>query len=197
MGAQFSVGKLISLALVPVYVSAALAFGLVFISMARNLTIDVSNGQPNKGIVELNKCEGQGCQSMKLGDMTIEMKGIPAGIGGGNILLEDAKNLGFGLMGYLIINLLALAVLWMSVMAALRSNEVTKGAVDPIAKFGDSIGELMKSMPKYVPIIPAGKDKDGKMRYMGIGGLENLGSQMKAVVSNRATSVGSELGSKW
>lgn len=40
-------------------------------------------------------------------------------------------------------------------MAALKSSEITKAAVEPISSFGNSVWELIKKAPTYAPIIPA------------------------------------------
>lgn len=37
-------------------------------------------------------------------------------------------------------NVLALVILWMAVMAALGANEITEAAVKPIADMGNSVG---------------------------------------------------------
>lgn len=47
---------------------------------------------------------------------------------------------------------MAVTILWMSVMAALNSSDITKTAVEPIAKFGTDMGKLMASAPKYIPL---------------------------------------------
>lgn len=49
-------------------------------------------------------------------------------------------------------NILALVILWMAVMAALGANKITEAAVKPIADMGGSVGQLMKSAPQYIPI---------------------------------------------
>lgn len=74
----------------------------------------------------------------------------------------------------MILDILAIIVLWMAVMVALKSSEITKQAVDPIAGFGSSIGKLAMNMPKYVP-IPLGKDGNGNKRSLSMAGLENVG----------------------
>ena len=48
-------------------------------------------------------------------------------------------------------------VLWISVMAALKSSEITKVAVEPIANFWSQVWKLAASAPSYIPIIPTGK----------------------------------------
>gem|GEM_PF-7102198 len=55
-------------------------------------------------------------------------------------------------------NVLALVILWMAVMAALNADEVTKSAVAPIKSFGDEVGKLALKSPQYIPIpLPGGK----------------------------------------
>lgn len=69
-------------------------------------------------------------------------------------VLNGAKHFGLSAIGQLMINVLGLIVLWIAVMAALKSNKITEEAVKPVAEFGESIGKLMKSIPKMIPIIP-------------------------------------------
>lgn len=63
--------------------------------------------------------------------------------------------------------ILGIVVLWMAVMVALKSNEITAEAVKPISDFGSSMGKLAMDMPKYVP-IPLGKGEDGKERKLSM-----------------------------
>ncbi len=95
-------------------------------------------------------------------------------------------------IGKIIVDVLALIVLWMAVMAALKSNEITKQAVDPIAQFGSSIGGLIKDLPKHVPIpLPGGHSVSAK-------GLQNMGQQISQTISQRAlgesTAIGQAIG---
>lgn len=41
--------------------------------------------------------------------------------------------------------------MWMGVKAAVSYDEVTKAAFAPFAKFGDSVGNLVKNIPSYLP----------------------------------------------
>jgi malonyl CoA-acyl carrier protein transacylase len=61
-------------------------------------------------------------------------------------------NKGRSIIGTIIVNTLALVILWMAVMAALSASKITGEAVKPIADMGHSVGELMKNAPQYVPI---------------------------------------------
>lgn len=65
---------------------------------------------------------------------------------------KKALNTGTGIIGTIIVNTLALVILWMAVMAALGASKITEAAVKPIADMGGSIGELMKNAPQYIPI---------------------------------------------
>lgn len=67
----------------------------------------------------------------------------------------------------MIIEILSIIVLWMAVMAALKSSDITKEAVAPISDFGSSIGKMAMNMPKYMP-IPLGKDEHGNKRSLSL-----------------------------
>jgi hypothetical protein len=47
----------------------------------------------------------------------------------------------------------------MAVMAALKSSNITKEVVQPIADFGASVGQIIQKGPANLPIIPV---PDGK-----------------------------------
>lgn len=146
---EFSISHFISLAMVPVYVSAALAFGLMFLGAVMNgpSTIGV-----NDGGVKINTTEDT--TTFAFGDITLTTIGvITKGTSDG---VNKALGLSGGFIGTIIVNMLALAILWMAVMAALSANEITKVAVKPIADMGNSVGELMKHAPQYIPIAPGG-----------------------------------------
>lgn len=106
-------------------------------------------------------------------------------------VLNGAKHFGLSAIGQLMINVLGLIVLWIAVMAALKSNKITEEAVKPVAEFGESIGKLMKSIPKMIPIIPTPHGP------MGLQGLSRMGENFASEIRNSAGNVGAELGTKW
>lgn len=65
---------------------------------------------------------------MKLGEVTLTTVGDP------NMMdvLGEGFQTGQGLIGSVIMGFLALAILWMAVMAALGSSKITEAAVAPI-----------------------------------------------------------------
>jgi hypothetical protein len=56
-------------------------------------------------------------------------------------------------LGTLIMQLFWLAVLWISVMAALWSSKVTEAVVEPIASFGKQVWGLVAKSPQYLPVF--------------------------------------------
>lgn len=48
-------------------------------------------------------------------------------------------------------SIIAIAVMWMGVKAAVSYDEVTKKAFEPFAKFGDSVGNFVQNIPSYLP----------------------------------------------
>lgn len=93
----------------------------------------------------------------------------------------------------MIIEILSIIVLWMAVMVALKSSEITAEAVKPIADFGSSMGKLAMDMPKYMP-IPLGKDKDGNKRNLSLHGLSSMGGSIKTAVESAAAQKGGDIG---
>ncbi len=168
----------------PVLVAGSLSFGLLFLSLAKTAPITGSSTE----FVTLDKCAGKAdCQSIEFGTNGTKVEIIGAPVGSNPI--TDGKNFALGIFGKLIIEILALVVLWMAVMAALRSNKITESAVEPIAAFGKSLGDLMKNIPKYAPIIPVGGGK-----RMGVQGLANLGSGLNSSIQNASAGEGTRLG---
>ncbi|MCD5375071.1 hypothetical protein LR010_01300, partial [Candidatus Gracilibacteria bacterium] len=91
-GKAFNIKEFIALALVPVYVSAALAFGLVFILVA------------SEGIDETN----DGSDTMKAGGFSLTILGAHS----------DEKE-EKAIIGKLIVEIFGIVILWIAVMAAL------------------------------------------------------------------------------
>lgn len=126
---KFNIKEFIALALVPVYVSAALAFGLVFILVA------------GEGIKETNSKED-----------VLEAGWFSLTIIGAHASWASEKSV----IAKLIVEIFGVVILWIAVMAALGASKTTKSVVEPIAAFGKSVWELAAKAPTYAPIIPTG-----------------------------------------
>ncbi|MDD3119996.1 MAG: hypothetical protein PHF46_01145 [Candidatus Gracilibacteria bacterium] len=141
----------LGLAMVPVYVSAALAFSFMFITIAVSGIKDSPPGM-NSNIVSYSTGTN-GDKNFKFNEpgITFTMKG--------NGAKDDLGDITGGLIGVgldfiqsLIICIIALILLWITVMAALKSNEITGKAVKEIDDFGSGMGKLIGSLPKYAPL---------------------------------------------
>ena len=100
--------------MVPVYVAAALAFGLTFIMVA------------SEGIKE---------QASKDDLDTLSAGGISLSIIGAHADGTEEKSV----IAKLIVQIFGIVVLWIAVMAALKSSSVTNTVTEPIQQFGSSV----------------------------------------------------------
>lgn len=125
---KFSIKEFISLALVPVYVSAALAFGLVFILVA-------STWLEREVLPE--------DETMQIGWFSLTLTGAH---GDGEVEVS--------IIWKLIVEIFGVVILWIAVMAALGASNTTKNIVEPIQQFWNSVWELAMKAPTYAPIIP-------------------------------------------
>lgn len=148
---NFNVKNFISLALVPVYVSAALAFWMVFI-----LTADtwiqkswlIKKEWENHCVNLLPDTASKWNQATKVcWDWVYH--------GENNKATESFKWFVWNFWNFLL-QVFGIIFLRMWVIAALKSSDITKEVVDPIAWFWDEIWKLMRKAPTYAPIIPTG-----------------------------------------
>lgn len=140
---KFGIKEFISLAFVPVYVSAALAFGLLFIFAAAH-SLTSNNNSTWRQILNW--------ESLTFGGFTYTFEGWgPVGAQakeGLGKLIGDAK----GTVGTLMLQVLGLAILYMALMAALKQSSITASVLDPFEK----IWGLIAKSPLYMPIPGAG-----------------------------------------
>lgn len=126
---KFNIKEFIALALVPVYVAAALSFGLIFILVATEWLKESASendlDQINAGWFSLSIIWAHGSGEQEV-----------------------------SVIGKLIVELFGVVILWIAVMAALGASKTTKAVVEPIAAFWKSVGELATKAPTYAPIIP-------------------------------------------
>lgn len=167
---KFSIKGFVDLALVPVYVSAALSFWLVFLFIASNGM--VTSGALTDGRLEVwwtwIQFEWEFWDTQK--DWALFAWGWSA-------------------IGKMIVEIFWIVILWIAVMAALRSSETTRAVVEPIAAFGKSVWELAAKAPTYAPIIPLGQ------WGMSATALSSAWAQVKNTIAWAQTSIWSDRGS--
>lgn len=160
---SFNLHEFIALAFVPVYVAGALSFWLLFLLVAGKW-FSTTSKWPDALI------------SFKWDELTIWNNTFTSDA------IKSAGDKWFGWwftwpIGAMILEMLWLAVMWMAVMAALKSSTITASVTDPIEKFGDSIWELIKKAPTYAPILPGG---------MSVWGLAQVWSWANQYFSNKS-----------
>lgn len=131
---KFSIWEFIALAMVPVYASAALAFGLAFILVASEW-------------LKQEVLEGDDMDTLRAGWFSLSIYGAHWGTTDGEV--EKSP------LAKLILELFWVVILWIAVMAALKSSKTTEAIVQPIAKFGEDVWNLAAKAPTYAPILPA------------------------------------------
>lgn len=91
--------------------------------------------------------------------------------------------------GQIIVSVLGLIVLWMVVMAAFHTSEITAHAVAPIEEFGKQMG----GMWKYAPIVPGGGSVASVQKGMQTVGT-SIESNMRDKSQEQANSFARRLG---
>lgn len=132
-GKAFNIKEFVALALVPVYVSAALAFGLVFILVASQWIEDTNEGS----------------DTMKAGGFSLTILWAHGDSG------DDGRE-EKAIIWKLVVEIFGIVILWIAVMAALGASDTTKAITDPLRSFGSEVWKLAAKAPTYAPIIPTG-----------------------------------------
>lgn len=152
---KFSITEFFALAFVPVYVAAALSFWLLFIFVAWEGMWSSTSWAD--AIFNVKTSEGS-TKVKLLWTYTIEMWWTLSNSGTNK---EDTINKIFnwfkGSLGTLIMQLFWLAVLWISVMAAISQSKITEAIVKPIADFWGQVGWLISKSPQYLPMFGWGQ----------------------------------------
>lgn len=55
-------------------------------------------------------------------------------------------------LGYLIMQLFAIVVLWVGVMSALNHSKLTESVIKPFSEFGHHVGQAAMKLPTQIPI---------------------------------------------
>ncbi len=138
---KFTIKEFISLAMVPVLVSAALSFGMLFLFVAWEWLTSSSNT-----IINIKE------QKLDLWFMTIKAEWSFWDANTKDNFIWIITNWAWWLIGYLIMKIFGLAIMWIAVMAALNSSKITGEIVKPIEEFGKKAWALAMSAPKFIPI---------------------------------------------
>lgn len=147
---NFNIKQFINLALVPVYVCWALSFWMLFIFIAWNGLSSWDTNNTDDWAPKIS----EDWKKITAWGFTLTLSGSHVDSSKWNWLNDFIAWFQWSLWTFLL-QLFGLGILWVAVMAALKSSDITKSVVDPFAEFGNSIWWLLKKLPTYAPIIPA------------------------------------------
>lgn len=149
---KFNFKEFISLAMVPVYVSAALSFGLLFIFVAwksmdswdKKLQFTIEKDSKNPWTTIITSWKGWSFTATTNMFPSDKVSAIEWG-------QETAsKNWAVDI----ILKIFWLWILWAAIVAALSSSEITKVAAEPLQNIWSEALNLAKKAPSSIPIIP-------------------------------------------
>ncbi|HRI35589.1 MAG TPA: hypothetical protein PK765_00495, partial [bacterium] len=137
---KYNLKKFIGLAMVPVYISAALSFGMMLCVVVATTDTTKTSSDGTTSYVQL-KTEGDK-EIITIGrnpetQLKLTVVGMPLGLAKN---LAEVKKVGFGALGKILVMIIALVILWMAVVAGAKSSTITAEAISPIENFGKSVG---------------------------------------------------------
>ncbi|MDP2090556.1 MAG: hypothetical protein Q8K30_03060 [Candidatus Gracilibacteria bacterium] len=144
--AKFNIKEFIALAMVPVYTMLALSFGLLFLFV-------VGAGISGSSKVSSDNEVSVKDDVIKVGDFSLKIVGQVSKLENITEFGKSIGGVGLGIVGSLILKIFGIVVLWGTIMAAMRTSEITKQITQPIYDLGASVGKVMMSAPGNMPIF--------------------------------------------
>lgn len=148
---KFNIKQFFSLAMVPVYTMLALSFGMLFVYVIWDWMIkDIDDTYDGSKVMNDNSITVWWEFELTVTWSVINTNSI-------NKIFADGKDVWISIIWWLILQIFGITFLWLALMAALRSSEVTKAIVEPLHAFGGQVGGMLKTAPQYIPIFPGGQ----------------------------------------
>lgn len=146
---KFNLKQFISLAFVPVFAMLALSFWLLFLYVVWNwmTTTDKTASAGIPTTINITK------DSFKINEITLTLSWSVSTDQSITSFMQEIWNKWLWVIWSLILKIFGIVVLWWAVMAALRTNEITKAVVEPLYQFGSKVWELATKSPQYAPIF--------------------------------------------
>jgi len=162
---KFNIKEFFSLAFLPVMVSAALVFWMIFI-----ITASYQLWQPNQNWRKL--VDSQGCVSIPKVLSWIDNKLCWKWIYHSE--KWDIKMAGIESTNFwaFLVQLFGIMFLWLAVMAAIKTSKIVAEVARPFERIWKSVWEMIKKAPQNIPIIPRWT-KDWKTQMMSSAWLSN------------------------
>lgn len=143
---KFNFKEFFALAMVPVLVSAALSFWLLFIFVAGQW-LSTNSVDGNSSWDKIYSKDW-----LNLWFMTLQFEWESWNTKDAGSFISALFNWTMNTVWWLMIKTFWLALLWVAVLAALNYSSIIKTVIEPIDKFWKSVWSLAMSAPKYMPI---------------------------------------------
>lgn len=148
---KFNLKQFISLAFVPVFSMLALSFWLLFIYVVWNWMTEWPSASTPESNISIDK------NTFKINDVSFTLSWSASSEQ--NIteffktIWTNSANATLWVVGTLILKIFGIVVLWWAMMAALRTNEITKAVIEPLYQFWTKVWEMAKASPQYLPVF--------------------------------------------
>jgi len=155
--AKFNLKEFIALAMVPVYTMLALSFWMLFLYVVWTwLTLKSDNNINSFQIVSFKDDWIDKSSIIIWNDYQIALTIswiLWTNSEKINKLIGEWKNNVLWFIWILILKLFGIVILWWTVMAAMRTSEITKTIVEPLHQFGTKVWGIVTSAPWNIPIF--------------------------------------------
>lgn len=168
---KFNLKEFIALAMVPVYTMLALSFWLLFLYVVWSW-ISWSSKVSTDNAVNVKD------DWIKVWEFKLTIKWQVSKLDNTTDLLKNLWGSWLWIVWSLILKIFGIVVLWWTIMAAMRTSDITKQITEPIYKFGTQVWWIMTSLPGNIPLFPSWK---GGMQSMN--SLSNVWSSIQSSIS--------------
>ncbi len=175
---SFEIKEFIGLAFVPAIVGLALSFGLIIVSVMLKPSPTVTPwctdtdckiilfGNPENSIVTKKAWEKMETKATIGGASYTFIGDVTSWGTTGNVM--SALNMAWGIIGTIIVDIIALIFIWVAFMGAKGVSKVAAAAFAPFEEIGNKMGSLAASIPKYTPIPGTGVSMGSMQKIPGL-----------------------------
>ncbi len=150
---KFNIKQFISLSMVPVYTMLALSFWMLFMFVIWSQMWASTSWTENNSSVRLTQSTEDWSDVLNIWEFKLEILWSPANPENITWLLWKISDNALWVVWTLIMKIFWIVVLWGAVMAALRTNEVTKWIVEPLYSLWNQVWQLAAKSPQYAPVF--------------------------------------------
>lgn len=181
---KFNLKEFIALAMVPVYTMLALSFWLLFLYVVWSW-ISWSSKVSTDNAVSVKD------NWIKVWEFRLTIKWQVSKLDNTTDLLKSVWGSWLWIVWSLILKIFGIVVLWWTIMAAMRTSDITKTITEPIYNFGKQVWWIMTSLPGNIPLFPTWKGGMQSMNSLGTA-ASSINSSITSAQNKRWTNLASK-----